>query len=50
MRRHLPDARLVIIPDAAHEVMVDQQDAFNRVVSAFLQAGTPAIEDQFAAR
>jgi 4,5:9,10-diseco-3-hydroxy-5,9,17-trioxoandrosta-1(10),2-diene-4-oate hydrolase len=34
-REHLPDSRLVVVPDAAHEVMVDQPGAFNDLVPAF---------------
>ncbi|MFQ5462896.1 MAG: alpha/beta fold hydrolase [Phycisphaerae bacterium] len=34
--RHLPDSRLLIVADAAHEVMVDQPDIFNREVMRFL--------------
>ena len=35
-REHLPDSRLVVVPDAAHEVMVDQPEVFNQVVLDFL--------------
>jgi pimeloyl-ACP methyl ester carboxylesterase len=45
LRRRLPDARLVIVPGAAHEVMVDQPETFNRVVRAFLEAGTSGVAD-----
>jgi len=33
--RHLPDSRLLIVADAAHEVMVDQPDLFNHAVLHF---------------
>ncbi len=42
-RAHLPDARLVIVPDAAHEVMVDQPQTFNRLVLTFLEQGTAGV-------
>ena len=45
-RNHLPDSRLVVVPDAAHEVMVDQPEAFNDAVLAFLKSGTAAIQDR----
>ncbi len=37
---HMKDAKLVIIKDAAHEVMVDQPHAFNDTVLDFLKNGT----------
>jgi pimeloyl-ACP methyl ester carboxylesterase len=45
-REHLPDSRLVVVPDAAHEVMVDQPEVFNSLVLAFLESGTPAVRDR----
>jgi len=45
-RKHLPDARLVVVPDAAHEVMVDQPEAFNDLVLTFLRFGTAAVQDR----
>jgi len=45
MRRHMSDARLVIVPDASHEVMVDQPEVFNRSVTAFLEHGTAGVAD-----
>jgi pimeloyl-ACP methyl ester carboxylesterase len=47
IRRHAPDARLVIVPEAGHEVMMDQPEAFNRLMIAFLQGGTASLADQF---
>ncbi len=47
IRRHTSDSRLVIVPDAGHEVMMDQPETFNRVVIAFLQVGTAGVADQF---
>lgn len=47
LRRHLPDARLYIVPDAAHEAMADQPDTFNHVVIAFLESGTAGVADNF---
>lgn len=47
LRRGLPDARLVIVPDAGHEVMVDQADRFNELVLVFLREGTAAISDAY---
>jgi pimeloyl-ACP methyl ester carboxylesterase len=40
MQAHLPDARLVVIEGASHEAMLDQPEAFNDAVAAFLSAGT----------
>lgn len=34
--RHLPNSRLVVVPDTAHEVILDEPDYFNRLVLAFL--------------
>jgi len=45
-REHLADSRLVVVPDAAHEVMVDQPAAFNDLATAFLGSGTAAIHDR----
>jgi pimeloyl-ACP methyl ester carboxylesterase len=45
LRAGLPDSRLVVVPDAGHEVMLDQPGAFNRVVLDFLQDGTSAVSD-----
>jgi pimeloyl-ACP methyl ester carboxylesterase len=45
-RQHLSDSRLVVVPDAAHEVMVDRPEAFNRLVMDFLACGTAAVEDR----
>jgi pimeloyl-ACP methyl ester carboxylesterase len=36
MRRTIPDARLLVLPDACHNPMVDRPDAFNRAVLDFL--------------
>jgi pimeloyl-ACP methyl ester carboxylesterase len=49
-RAGLPDSRLVIVPDAGHEVMVDQPETFNRLVLAFLDGGTAAVTDEFPAK
>jgi len=46
-RKAMPDCRLVVVPDAAHEVMLDQPETFNRLVLAFLKDGTWAISDDF---
>lgn len=35
-RRHIPDARLAVLPAAGHNAMVDRPAAFNRVVLRFL--------------
>jgi len=35
------------VPDAGHEVMLDQPETFNRVVISFLQGGTAGAADQF---
>lgn len=39
-RDHLKDARLVIVPDSGHEVMVDQAAVFNDLLLQFLRPGT----------
>ncbi|MDQ3880941.1 MAG: alpha/beta fold hydrolase [Chloroflexota bacterium] len=39
LARQLPDAKLVVIPDAGHNTMWEQPEAFNRVVRGFLAAG-----------
>ena len=49
LRAGLPDSRLVVVPDAAHEVMLDQPEVFNRLVLSFLAAGTSGIEDAIPA-
>ena len=45
-REHLPDMRLVLVPNAAHAVMVDQPAVFNRLVLEFLAGGTAAVPAQ----
>jgi 4,5:9,10-diseco-3-hydroxy-5,9,17-trioxoandrosta-1(10),2-diene-4-oate hydrolase len=45
MRKHMPDSRLVVVQDSAHEVMIDQPDVFNETVMRFLAEGTAGIED-----
>ena len=40
---HLKDSRLVIVPEAAHEVMVDQPAVFNALVEGFLERGTAGV-------
>jgi pimeloyl-ACP methyl ester carboxylesterase len=44
-RRGLPDSRLVVVPDAGHEVMIDQSATFNQLVLQFLDRGTQAVAD-----
>jgi len=39
MRDHIPGARLEVIPDAAHEAMIDQPARFIEVVAPFLRGG-----------
>ena len=36
-RSAIPDARVVVIPNAAHNPMIDQPEVFNRVVIGFLR-------------
>jgi pimeloyl-ACP methyl ester carboxylesterase len=43
LQQHLPDSRLVVIPGAAHEALVDQPAALNRGVLSFLDGGTEAV-------
>ena len=45
LRERIPDSRLIVVPDAGHEVMVDQPEVFNETVSRFLASGTQAIAD-----
>ncbi len=45
LRQHLPDARLVIVPDSAHEVILDQPARFTDLVRRFLQHGLCSIEE-----
>jgi pimeloyl-ACP methyl ester carboxylesterase len=47
LRMGIPDSRLVVVPDAAHAVMIDQPETFNRLILAFLKDGTRAICDDF---
>jgi abhydrolase domain-containing protein 6 len=47
-REHLPNSRLVVVPDSAHEVMLDRPEVFNRLVLAFLRDGLDAIPDDYA--
>ncbi|MBN2583472.1 MAG: alpha/beta hydrolase [Planctomycetes bacterium] len=45
-RDHLPDARLVVVSDSGHEVMVDQKDIFDDLLLEFFRYGThppPAV-------
>jgi 3-oxoadipate enol-lactonase len=44
-RDRIPDSRLVVVPGAYHEVMIDRPNVFNRLVLDFLERGTSAIED-----
>lgn len=37
MEELIPDARLVVIPDAAHNPMADRPEAFNAALTAFLE-------------
>jgi len=46
-REHLPNSRLVIVDGAAHEVMVDRPDIFNKAVIDFLKNGTEGVEDDY---
>ena len=48
-REHLADSRLVVVDDAAHEVMIDQPEAFNSLVCTFLKSGTRTIADRIPA-
>lgn len=41
MEELLPDARLVVIEDAAHNPMADRPEPFNRAVLEFLSGGEP---------
>ncbi len=43
--RHLPNSRLMIVADAAHEVMVDRPDLFNYEVMQFFAPGSNVAAD-----
>ena len=49
-RAGLPDSRLVVVPDAAHEVMLDQAGTFDRLALSFLDGGTAAVSDDYAGK
>lgn len=44
-REHLRDSRLVLVPNSAHEVILDQPDEMVRLVRTFMKEGTRAIQD-----
>jgi pimeloyl-ACP methyl ester carboxylesterase len=44
-RQHLPDARLVIVPNSAHEVILDQPAVMIDLVLRFMRGGTASIEE-----
>ncbi len=46
-RAHFPNSRLVIVPGAAHEVMVDKTEIFNSTVLAFLKDGIAGVQDSY---
>ena len=37
MAAKIPGARKIVVPDAGHSVNIDQPEAFNREVMAFLE-------------
>ena len=37
MADHIPNARLAIIPNAAHLANIEQPEAFNQIVATFVQ-------------
>lgn len=45
LRMQLPNARLVLVPDSGHQVILEQPTIFNQLVVAFLDRGLPAIQD-----
>jgi 4,5:9,10-diseco-3-hydroxy-5,9,17-trioxoandrosta-1(10),2-diene-4-oate hydrolase len=45
LRNRIPDSRLVVVPGAGHEVMVDKPEVFDRTVATFLVGGTQVIAD-----
>lgn len=47
LREHIPLCRLVVVPDAAHEVMADQPEVFNDLVIQFVDWGIFCIKDQY---
>ncbi len=50
MEQRLPDARLVILPDAGHEAMFDRPDAFNAAVLHFIAETSPCAPPLIAKR
>jgi pimeloyl-ACP methyl ester carboxylesterase len=42
-KHDLPDSHLVVVPDAAHEVMMDDPEVFNRLVLEFQRSGTEGL-------
>lgn len=46
-RENIPNSRLVVVRDAAHEVMLDAPEAFNETVLRFLDGGVAAVADQY---
>lgn len=50
LRKHLPRARLAIVPDSAHQVILDQPGRFSELVLRFMRSGLEAIEDSPLAR
>lgn len=47
IRRRVHASRLVILPDAGHEVMLDLSETFNAIVTDFLTHGVNGVEDRF---
>lgn len=48
-REHLPQARLVVVPDSYHEVMLDQPETFIQLVTTFMDKGLESIQEDTAA-
>jgi pimeloyl-ACP methyl ester carboxylesterase len=45
-RAHLPSCKLVVVPGAGHEVILDRPEEFNRVTLQFLAEGLGPIEER----
>jgi pimeloyl-ACP methyl ester carboxylesterase len=46
-RTTMPDCRLVVVRDSAHQVILDQPTIFNELVRHFLDSGTAGVQDDF---
>ncbi len=45
LREHLPNARIVVVPDSSHQVILDQPGRFTELVGTFFRGGLAAVEE-----